>query len=199
MSGTKWFVRGVAALALVAGVAAPVGATTLVRAGLDELVADNATIVVADVLDAESYWNTDGTFILTDVRVAVNEVVKGTVTQRELTLTTMGGTVGDLTTLIVAGAELIPGRSYLLFLNDEDLPGAPGARTVRDLVQGVFELVPSEGGLQAVSQANSHPLLADIHGFTEPPGGKRGLPLDSMVESIHQIAGGKRQARPEVK
>lgn len=200
MTGSKWFACGVAALALAASAVAPVGATTLVRAGLDELVAGNGTIVVGEVVDAESYWNAEGTFILTDVKVSVLEVLKGKAQEREITITTMGGSVGDLTTLIIGGAELFPGRSYVLFLNEEDLPGKPQVRTVRDHVQGVFDVVRGETGLRAVSQALAHPLLPDVRGFVEPPGGARGLALEEMVDTVNALAAGKPVGgRPEVK
>lgn len=116
------------AVAVAAGAVAPAGATTLIRAGLEDLAATNDTVVVGEVLATQSYWNDEGTFILTDVRVAPAEVLKGRAArQRELTVTLMGGTVGDRTTVIVGGAELAPGRSYVLFLGEEDLPGAPAA------------------------------------------------------------------------
>lgn len=198
MSGIRWFVRGAAVLAVVAGAVVPAGATTLVRAGLDELVAGNGTIVVGEVLDADSYWSADGTFILTDLRVSTIEVLKGRPESREMTVTTMGGTVGDTTTLIVGGPVLLPGRSYVLFLNEEELPGGR-ALTVRDLVQGVFELKESPGGLRAISQANSHPLLPDRGGDFDPPGGVKGMQLDLLVESIHELAAPRANHRPEVK
>lgn len=198
MSGIRWFVRGAAVLAVVVSAVVPVGATTLVRAGLDELVAGNGTIVVGEVLDAQSYWNADGTFILTDLRVSAVEVLKGRPESRELTVTTMGGTVGETTTLIVGGPVLVPGRSYVLFLEREELPGGRFL-TVRDLVQGVFEVRDGEAGLQAVSQANTHPLLPDRHGENRPPGGERGLELEYLVQSIHQLATPRANHRPEVK
>ncbi|HKI01576.1 MAG TPA: hypothetical protein VKK31_06320 [Thermoanaerobaculia bacterium] len=185
------------ALAIAAGVVAPASATTLVRASLDKLVADNATIVVGDVVDSSSYWNEDGSFMLTDVRFAVSEAVKGRA-DREITVTLMGGRVGDLTTLIVGGAQLIPGRSYVLFLNSEDLPGVRGVLTVRDHVQGAFDLVIAKNGLRAVSQANSHPLVPDAKGYLDAPGGVEGMPLNAMIQSIHESIERRQGAGPEV-
>ncbi len=198
MSGIRWFVRGAALLAVAASSVVPAGATTLVRAGLDELVAGNGTIVVGEVLDAESYWNADGTFILTDLTISAVEVLKGRPESRELTVTTMGGTVGDTTTLIVGGPVLVPGRSYVLFLEREELPGGRFL-TVRDLVQGVFEVKDGPGGLRAVSQANTHPLLPDRHGENLPPGGAQGMELEYLVQSIDQLAAPRANHRPEVK
>lgn len=198
MGVARRLLRCVMALAIAASVVAPAGATTLVRASLDKLVAENAAVVVGDVVDASSYWNQDGTFILTDVRVAVAELLKGGLGSREVTITLMGGSVGDLTTLIVGGAQLIPGRSYVLFLNEEDLPGAKGALTVRDLCQGAFDLVMAGDGLRAVSQANGHPLVPDAKGYIDAPGGVEGIPVNAIIESIREIAARPRDARPEV-
>jgi len=173
------------AIAIVVGVAAPASATTLVRQGLENLVASNETVMVGEVLDAQSYWNAEGNFILTDVHIQAHEMLKGEGGGRELTVTLMGGTVGDVTTLIVGGAELIPGNSYVLFLNQEDLPGAPSAVTVRDHCQGAYDLlIAGDGSLRAVSQANRHPLVPDARGYIDAPGGVEGFPLNAMRQSI---------------
>lgn len=193
----KRLLRGAMAFAIAASVVAPAGATTLIRESLDELVRSNRTIVVGEVVDVHSYWNADGTFILTDVRVAAHDVLKGNVQNRELTLTIMGGRVGETTTLIIGNPELIPGNSYVLFLNEEDLPGAR-ALTVRSLVQGAFDVKIGKDGLRAVSQANGHPLLPDARGSFEPEGGREGFPLYSMTQAIRGMAG-RDAARREVK
>ena len=109
----------------------------------------------------------------------------------------MGGTVGETTTLIVGGPELIPGNSYVLFLNEENLPGAQGVRTVRDLVQGAFDVVMSGRGLRAISQANQHPLLPDRNGYFDAAGGPEGYPLGAMMQSVREISG-REGRRPEV-
>lgn len=184
---TRVVSRVLVAILLAAAVAAPAGATTLIRESLDDLVAANRSVVVGEVLDASSYWNLDGTFILTDFRVAVHQTVKGEPAS-EVTVTLMGGTVGDLTALIVGGAELVPGRFYVLFLNPEDLPGAHGALTVRDLAQGAFDVEVRKGGLRAVSQANRHPLVPDALGYIDAPGGVDGFPLEAMLQSVRETA-----------
>jgi hypothetical protein len=97
MKSTKVLLRGAMVLAIAAGIVAPAGATTLRRLGLD--------------------------FILTDVRIALHDALKGDAGGRELTVTIMGGEVGDRTVMIVGGPELVEGRSYVLFLNEENLPG----------------------------------------------------------------------------
>ena len=197
MNVAKGLLRGAMALAIAASVAAPASATTLVRESLDELVAGNRAVVVGEVVDASSYWNEDHTFILTDVRVAVHEALKGDVNDRELTVTIMGGRVGEITTLIVGGPELIPGNSYVLFLNEENLPGAERALTVRDLVQGAFDVKIGREGLRAISQANSHPLVPDRQGYIDAPGGVEGMPLNAMMQSIRETVD-RQRTRQEV-
>jgi hypothetical protein len=187
--------RGALVVAVAMGVVAPAAASTFVRASLDELIATNAMVLVGEVVDMHSYWNEDGTFILTDVRIAPTAVLKGR-PQNEVKITILGGSVGDLTTLIVGGAELLPGSSYVLFLNQENLPGVRGVLTVRDHCQGVFDVKADRYGLRAVSQANKHLLVPDASGSAQAPGGIDGLPLAAMVRTIREIA--SREVRQEV-
>lgn len=198
MKVVKGLMRGAMALAIAASVAAPASATTLVRASLDDLVAANGAVVLGEVVDVESYWNAEGNFILTDVRFAVSDVLKGNASRgSELTVTLMGGRVGDITTLIIGGPQLIPGKSYMVFLNEESLPGVQ-ALTVRDLVQGTFDVVMAKDGLRAVSQANSHPLIPDKQGYMDAPGGVEGFPLKAMMNSIREIAARPAAAQREM-
>jgi len=181
-------VWGALALVVAAAAIAPVGATTLIRMGLDDLAVENELVVAGRVVDAHSRWNADGTFILTDVTVAVDRVLKGRLAegQEDVTLSVMGGTVGDRTVLIVAGPELVEDASYVLFLSRGDLPGAPGAMTVRDLCQGAFDLVDTPAGSRAISQATRHPLLADWRGAAQAPGGEMGIELDELVRQVRR-------------
>lgn len=178
------------AMVFAAGsVAVPAGATTLIRMGVDELVASNRAIVVGEVVGINSYWNQDHTLILTDVRLALHDVLKGRIDEREITFTVMGGEAGGLTSRLVGGIELLPSHSYLLFLNEENLPGAPRVLTVRDLGQGVFDIrMGRDGRLRAVSQAALPSLLPDKNGRFEAPGGAKGMPLNAMIRSIRESA-----------
>jgi hypothetical protein len=178
-----------AAAAFIAACAAsPGGATTLRRTALEDLVARNRTIVVGEVLGVHSYWNKDRTFILSDVRVTAREVIKGNAKEKDLTVTLMGGTVDEKSVLIIAGAVLEMGKSYVLFIDQGNLPGAPAVRTISGHAQGVFDVVGSGDDVRAVSQANSHPLVKDALGRTDAPGGAQGLPLKGLIQSIREIA-----------
>ena len=124
----RWL--GALALAAALGLAAPAGASSFARMGLDELVDENPTIVVGEVVGSRSYWNDAQTFILTDYRIAVSDVLKGAVASREITVTIPGGKVGDLTSVIVGGADLAAGKPSVLFLDRKDLLGSRGVLTV---------------------------------------------------------------------
>jgi hypothetical protein len=184
--------------ALLGGVPAA-SATTLVRQSLGELVSTHQTIVVGEVLEANSYWNPDHTFILTDLRIGITDAVKGDQGADVITVTLLGGSVDDLTTLIVGGAKLELGRSYLLFLNLEGLPGNLRALTVREHVQGAFDVNPGRGGdLVAQSQATRHPLQGDERGIRRPVGGDDGMPLDrllTLIRTIDRREAGRKEVR----
>jgi hypothetical protein len=178
----------VLALCIAGGIGAPAGASTFARVGLDYLVAENGMIVVGEVLGTRSYWNDPGTLILTEVQVSVSEVLKGRVAGHEITVTLPGGTVGDETVAVIGGAELIPGKSYVLFLQKGDLPGAGGVYVVRDHSQGVFDVQMGKDGLRAVSQATHMELVSDGFGNVTAPGGAPGMPFQSMRRSIRELA-----------
>jgi len=174
--------RSVFVVAASALFSAPVTATTLVRRGLDRLTADNETIVQAKVLEIHSSWNASHTFILTDVRARPSQILKGR-PNNDLAFTVMGGTVGETTTLIVGGPDLVPGSEYVLFLAPTDLPGAPHRLTVRDLSQGVFDV--RQG--RAFSQAIGELLLPDAQGLTDAPGGEEGMPLETLIRQVRDL------------
>ena len=177
------------ALVLTVLAALPAGATTLIRQGLDKLTAENELVVYGRVLDIHSYWNAEHSMIMTDVRVRASQVLKGDRTAREITFSLLGGTVGDITTLIIGGPELVPGSDYILFLNREQLQGSRQVLTVRDLAQGAFELADFGAGRRVYSQGLAHVLLPDAGGISAPPGGTDGLTLDDMLSRIRQFAG----------
>ena len=181
MMDLRIVVRLVPVLTATMSMVAPAAATTLVRQGLDRLTTENEAVVQAKILETHSYWNDDHTFILTDVRARASRVFKGPDAE-SVTLTLMGGTVGEVTTLIVGGASLVPGSEYVLFLAHADLPGASGRLTVREHAQAVFVL---ENG-RAFSEAIGEPLVPDANGDTAVPGGEDGLAVDELIRQILQ-------------
>lgn len=191
----NWFERGLACLiALCATTTA--SASTFGRVDLDYLVNENELIVAGEVVDAQSYWNEPGTVIVTEVRFAVSDILKGKLEESEVTVMVPGGTIGERTHLVVGGAELKTGGSYVLFLRRGRMPGDKGIRVVSDHCQGVFEIQMGRDGLRAVSQAVRHAMVPDAAGQAEPLGGAEGLPFNLMKQSIRELAqqGGRKEA-----
>lgn len=189
---------GILALVIAVGLAMPAGASTFARVDLDYLVAENDAAVVGEVLSTRPYWNESGSFILTDVRLAVSEVLKGSVGTREITVTIPGGQVGDLVSVIVGGAELKPGKWYVLFLDRVDLMGARNVLTVHDHCQGVFDVEMAGDGLRAVSQGRRQELLPDVLGNSDPIGGAKGMPFIHLTQAVRELAGRQPNSQPEV-
>ena len=184
-----WLVTWALALAALC-VSWPAHGTTLQRMSLEALAKTNSTIVVGEVVDIHSYWNHTGTFILTDVVVETEAQLKGRRTKEALrTVTLLGGTVGDLTTLILGGPRLEVGVSYVLFASDVELAGHAKVSTIRDHAQGVFELVEAtDGTVMAVSQASTLDLVADRDDLKTAPGGAEGLAFDALLATIAAAA-----------
>jgi len=178
---------------------APACASSFGRVDLAYLVRENETIVVGEAVSSRSYWNQAGTFILTDVDLAVSQVLKGRVEKDEITVTVPGGTVGELTSVVVGGAQLQPGRWYVLFLDRLDLLGTKGVLAVHDHGQGAFDVEMQGGLLRAFSQARRQELLPDPAGKAEAVAGAQGMPLDELVAAVRELARGGRSDRPEVK
>ena len=170
-----------AALVVLTSLSLPIPAlaTTLIRQGLDRLAADSRVVVRAKVLGIHSYWNAERTFIFTDVHARPSDVIKGR-HQGDLTFTIMGGTVGEVTVMIVGGPDLAPGSEYVLFLDQTDFPGDSDRLTIRELSQGVFDVRDDV----AFSQALGEPLIADEHGQSDVPGGEGGLPVRALIRQI---------------
>lgn len=176
--------RFILATAAVVTMAAPATATTLVRQSVERLARENSAALTARVVDLHSYWNEDHSFIFTDVTLRPTSVLKGLRGGSDVTMTLMGGTVGEITTLVIGSPELVPGSEYLMFLNDEELPGGRVRTTVRDLVQGVFEVSRVNGRAVARSLAIGHPLQPDAEGLTDPAGGYAGIALEELEAQV---------------
>jgi hypothetical protein len=113
-------------------------AAVVERLGLEDLVRKAHTIVVGKVTGSRTYWSADRKFILTDYTLAVNESLKG-LPSRSLSVTTVGGKVGDVE-LYVSGMPVFQkGEDAVVFIEQS------GAyQTVVGLGQGKFTVTNGE-------------------------------------------------------
>ncbi len=109
----------VSAAAIVAVAAAGrAAATTQVALTMEELIYLADRIVVGTVMDAEARFAEGGRFIVTDVEVQVDEVLKGPEVAGALTVWQLGGEVDGVGMRVEGTAELDPGERVLLFLEE---------------------------------------------------------------------------------
>ena len=116
----------------------PAGAARVERARLGDLVRGADLVLVGRPLERQSYWQ--GGRILTRVRLAVDELWSGELTESTVEVVTLGGVVGDLGQQ-VAGEAVVPtsGR-VVLFLSGSTL----GLR-VLGMAQGLLLVSESDG------------------------------------------------------
>lgn len=171
-------------------------ATSLIRMDLRGLANNNEYIALGQVEKISSYWNKEGTFILTDVSVKVAEAIKGDI-GRSIIFTVLGGEVDGLSAIIVGGPQIEIGKQYLFFLKKQKLPGAEELLTLPDHCQGIFDVIEKSGDIRAVSQASNYHLVPDIFGRSMAPGGVEGILLPELLKDIRafSVNGGSSNGR----
>ena len=112
---------------VVLALTGPSSAATLAPVGFEQLVAESAVIVRAEVLNVHSQWRDadEGSPIVTRVVLRVLQALKGA-PGPQLELELLGGTVGDRTLTISDMPTFVVGEQAFLFL-------APG-RSISPLV-----------------------------------------------------------------
>jgi hypothetical protein len=143
-------------------------ATSIKRLSLDDLVTTASSIVEGDVVGSRTYRSADGKLILTSYTINVRESLKGA-PGSIVTLTTVGGRIGN-TILHVAGMPVFqPGEKAVLFLEKS------GAyTTVVGLNQGKF----------AISNNEVSNILTGLTFPDHTPGKTVKMPLDEFKRQI---------------
>jgi hypothetical protein len=113
-------------------------ATTVRHLSFDELVAKAELIVAGEVTDSRTYRTGDGKLILTSYTVRIGESIKGKA-PATLTVTTVGGKVGNTILRVSGMPQLQTGENTVLFL---ERSGA--YTTVVGLNQGKFSISNGE-------------------------------------------------------
>jgi len=154
--------------AVIFGILAPLHATSVQRLGFEDLVAKAQTIVEGSVVSVQTYRSADGKLILTNYTINVQESLKGS-TGKTVTLTTVGGRIGN-TVLHVSGMPVFqPGEKAVLFLEQ-----AGAFTTVVGLNQGKFTVSNGE-------------ISNSIIGLSFPDGGSGSpvrMPLDEFKRQL---------------
>lgn len=180
------FAAGLAVLIWLAS-AQPVGATTLIRMDLPDLVSGAERVVHARAVDQKVYWDASGTRIYTDTTFEVLEDAKGTGPNR-LTVWMLGGRI-DPAEMTVEGTPIFRiGEEVVLFTS----PGPAGKKNLVGFSQGVLRVLENPQTGEKIVANGAHPTLT----FVEP--GAEGLervqphrmraPLPVMLDTVRRLA-----------
>ena len=152
------------------------------RTTLEELINTSEWIVYGTVVSSNSDWDDSHELIWTDSEVEIHEVLKGKWTTPDITISQMGGVVGN-TGLDVSGSQLLePGNEAILFIKY-----FKNRYVIHSLVLGYFYVYfDYEKGQKMVKPAV---LASDI---IDPVSGKAiseedrviQVPLDQMISII---------------
>ena len=113
-------------------------ATTVERLNLDGLVKKAHRIVVGKVRSSRTYWNGSGKLILTSHTIDVEETIKGAASST-VEVTTIGGTIGNLTLHVAGMPAFAKNESAVVFVEES---GAYS--TVVGLGQGKFTVADDQ-------------------------------------------------------
>jgi hypothetical protein len=97
-------------------------ATQTRKLSLEELAKKSELIVTGRVIDKQSEWNKEKTRIYTRVTISVDEYHKGESSENAITVTLLGGEVGDVGELYTGTARFEKDEDVVLFLR-KDLKG----------------------------------------------------------------------------
>ncbi|MGR8980773.1 MAG: hypothetical protein ACU84H_11885 [Gammaproteobacteria bacterium] len=104
-------------------IAAPSSASTFLAMSEQDLVRKSQFVVKGTVTEVNSSWNKDGSIIITEAAVDVDERWMGAGPDK-LTVQTFGGQVGDFIVEAHGFPEFVPGEQAILFLYKEPLDGS---------------------------------------------------------------------------
>ena len=180
--------RLVLAFQLVVALAGVARAAVVLKLELPELVQRADHIVLAVAGQENSRFAPDGR-IVTDVTLTVKEALKGDLRAgRDIVVTRLGGSVGDLAMLVEGAPRFVRGRQAVVFLRE--LP-ATGELRVVGMSQGVFQvedrqgslfLVPGGGDLSLVNQDADGDLVDAAPSPAVEPG-----PMGDLLSEIRRL------------
>jgi hypothetical protein len=169
---------------LVAVSVMPTPAVQQIAPTFDELVAQAQSIVLTEVLDTRTSWRLlqDRRVIVTEVRLRVDRQIKGR-GDGVITLSLLGGFVGDVSQRVAGMPRFLVGDSDVLFLSSQRTLISP----LVGMSHGRFRVVTGHGGVgRFIANSSLEPLLS-VANYTSPPrltASQRALTLDEFIGQI---------------
>jgi len=175
--------RVLLSLGLVAMLAAlPASASTFVAMSDEALVASSQAVVVGEVVQVDSFWNQDGTAVLTEATFQVGQTFAGSA-PATVKVRTFGGSVGDVRIEAIGFPTFEVGEHMVLFLEQ----GAEGTYRVTGYQLGQYRVRKNETGVVTAYPALEHGVqLLQIDGTPAPA--PKVMPLHALAERVRGLA-----------
>ena len=157
MEESRRFVSSLGAAALLALAFPGVLAAHVESMSLPELAAASPHVVVAVVESRETRWNAQHTLLTTDYMLRVEDRLRGQAPEW-ISLSILGGTLGNVTDETCLTVHLEPGARYLLFLGDLN---HPSLTPITGAHQGMFREIAETSGSFAAAGEGRTPLVHD--------------------------------------
>jgi flavin-binding protein dodecin len=122
-------------------------ATTVQKFTMQELSKKSDSIVMAKVEDQSSRQDAGNKEIYTYITLSVLESVKGAKGEKTMTIRQLGGSVGNLISVVPGMPNFKNGEEVVLFLSAKDREGYPW---VMGLQQGKYSIVTDDNGFKHV-------------------------------------------------
>jgi hypothetical protein len=156
-------------------------ATTVQKFSLHELAAKSESIIMARVDDQSSRQDPANKEIYTYITLNVLEAVKGAQGEKSVTIRQLGGTVGNLISVVPGMPAFKNGEEVVLFLSPKD---KAGYSWVMGLQQGKYSIVTDESGLKHVRNDLEGIHVLSPNGTVSERKVSSELPLAAFLDGI---------------
>jgi hypothetical protein len=181
--------------ALVLALVAPAAASTFRQISQEELVAGAAAVVQGRVVEVSSFWNREGTAIMTEAVLEIEETLLGP-DRSHVRLVTFGGEVNGYVIEAHGFPTFAKGQRLLLFLEPARTK-EEGAHRVLGYRQGEFEIRRDRQGREIAIATWEADHVRILKADGTPARAPRSVPLDGFKRQIRETA--ERVGRPDVR
>jgi len=157
-------------------------ATTVQKFSLKDLTTKSNAIVMAKVEDQSSRQDPGNKEIYTYITISVLQSVKGAQGEKTITIRQLGGTLGNLISVVPGMPSFKNGEEVVLFLSAKDGAGYPW---VMGLQQGKYSIVTDDNGLKHVrNELDGLKMLSPNGSINESNKVSSDQPLGAFLDGI---------------
>lgn len=177
-------------IALTLVLALPAGASTFIEMTRDELVEQADAVVAGRVVEVNSFWNREGTAIMTEAVIEVEDSILGNAPSH-VRVRTFGGQVGDYKIVAHGFPTFERNERLLLFLE----PKQDGFHKVLGYGQGEFRIRADKNGREMAVPTWEADTVRILKADGTPARVPRAVPLEAFKRQIRETA--DRVGRPQ--